>query len=99
MNLADRQGCIWCVVEHSVGIHKVKRTVRERQAFSVALHETSIQMCQLKTPARYAKRRVRQVDGRVTGACASEAFGLAAASATDFEHSQAASFFKAYRRL
>jgi hypothetical protein len=55
--------------------------------FSVALYETSIQMCQLKTSARYAHRRIGKVDRRVMGACASEPFGIAAASTTDFEPS------------
>jgi acyl-coenzyme A thioesterase PaaI-like protein len=53
----------------------------------------------LKTPPRYAQRRVRQVDGGVMSTGANEAFGLAAASATDFEHPQAAGSFKADRRL
>jgi len=97
MNLADRLGRIRCVVEDPVGIHEVKRTVSKRQGLSIALDETSFQICQLKTPAGYAHCRVRQVDRRVTGTGASETFGLAAASATDFEHSQATGFFKAYR--
>ena len=99
MNLADGPGRIRCVVEDPVGIHEVKRTVTERQVLSVALDETSFQICQLKTPARYAHRRVRQVDRGVMGTGASEAFGLAAASASDFEHLQTTGFFKAYRRL
>jgi len=99
MDLPNRQGCIRRVVEDTVGVNEVKRTLRERQAFSVALNETSIQMCQLKTAARYSHRRIRQVHRRVMGSCASKAFGLAAASATDFEHSQATSFFEAHGRL
>jgi hypothetical protein len=99
VNLSDGPGRIRCVVKYPVGIHEVKRTVSERQVLSVALDETSFQFCQLKTPLRYAHRRVRQVNRGVVGTGAREAFGLAATSATDFEHPQAAGFFKAYRRL
>jgi hypothetical protein len=94
VNLADGPGRIRCVVEHPMGIHEVKRTVSERQVLGVPLNETSIQVCQLKTPARYAHRRVRQVDRGVIGPGASEAFGLAAASTTDFEPPQSRWFFQ-----
>jgi hypothetical protein len=69
-----------------MGINEVKRAVREGQVLSIALDEPSFQICQLKTSPRYAQRRVRQIDRRVMGTGANKAFGLAAASATDFEH-------------
>ena len=97
MNLADRPGRVRCMVEHTVGVHEVKRTVSERQIFCFALSKTSFQMRQLKTLARYAHGGVRQVERRVMGASASEAFGITAATTTDFEYSQTACFFKSYR--
>jgi len=75
-------------MENPVRIHEVKRTIREGQALSVSLDELSIQISQLKTPARYAYCRFRQVDRRVMCASANKAFGLAAAPAPDFEDSQ-----------
>ena len=80
-------------------INEVKRAVREGHVLSIALDEPSFQICQLKTPPRYAHRRVRQVDCGVMSTGANEAFGLAAASATDFEDPPPAGFFKADRRL
>jgi hypothetical protein len=82
-----------------MGINEVKRAVREGHVLSIALDEPSFQICQLKTPPRYAHRRVRQVDRGVMSTGANEAFGLAAASATYFEHPQAAGSFKANRQL
>jgi hypothetical protein len=84
-------------VEDPVGIHEVKRTISEGQILSVALDETSFHICQLKTPARYAHRRIGQVDRSVMGTGARESLGLTAASAPDFEHSQASGFFETHR--
>src|SRR4029077_2586996 len=97
MNLADGEGSIGRVVKHSMGINEIKGTVREGQVLSIALHELSFEICQLKTSSRYTQRCVRQVDRGVMGAGANKPFGLAAASATDFEHPEAASVFKANR--
>jgi hypothetical protein len=80
-------------------INKVKRAVGEGHVLSIALDEPTFQIGQLKAPPRDAHGRVRQVECGVMSTGASEAFGLAAASATDFEHPQAAGFFKADRRL
>ena len=99
VNLSYGAGRIRCVVKYAMGIHEVKGTVSERQVLSVALDETPFQSCQLKTSPRYAHRRVGQVNRGVVGTGAREEFGLAAASATDFEHVQATGFFKANRRL
>ncbi len=98
MNLADGPRRIRCVVEDPVGIHEVKRTISEGQILGVALNEMSFETCQLKAPARYADRRIGQVDRRVMGTGAHKSFGLTAASAADFEHSQAPGLFETYRR-
>ena len=99
MNLAYRPRRIRCVVEYAVRIYQVKRTVGERQVFSVALGKTSFQTRQLKTLVCCAHGSVRQVDRRVMGASPSEAFRLTAATTTDLEYSQATCVFKSYCRL
>jgi hypothetical protein len=82
-----------------MGINEVERAIRKGQVFSIALDESTLQICQSKTPLRYAHGRVGQIDPCVMGAGPSEAFRLAAASAANFQHPQATGFLKAHRRL
>ena len=94
MNFPDRPGSVRCVMKNPVRIYEFKRTITEWQALSVSLDEASFQTCQLKTLTGYDQSRVSQVERSVPGTRASEAFGFAAASAADFEHSQSPGPFK-----
>src|SRR5262249_13232946 len=58
INLANGAGGVGCVVEHAVGIHKVKGTAREWQVFGISLDKTAFETEQLKTPACDAYRCV-----------------------------------------
>ena len=94
MNFANRPGSVGCVMKNPVRIYEFKRTITEWQALSVSLDEASFETCQLKTLTRHGQSRVSQVERSVPGTGASEAFGFAAASAADFEHSQSPSPFE-----
>jgi len=88
MNFPNRPGSVRRVMQNPVRIYEFKRTITEWQALSVSLDEASFQTCQLKTLTRYGQSRLSQVERSVPGTRASEAFGFAATSAADFEHSQ-----------
>jgi hypothetical protein len=58
INLPDSAGSVGCVVEHAVGIHKIKGIAGEWQIFGIALDKTAFETEQLKTPACDAHRSI-----------------------------------------